>query len=486
MRTRSLGRSRNSSGGSRSSSNACVWLIGAAACAFAVFGARKLHNDAARGSREEPLQREWTPLQAAAVGSGAPVETRCRLPALVGLGVWGGDASCVAGGLVGVGQACAFEPADGVVCGAPRYAVRCGASGYLTRRPWCWAARDFDETDVLWGKHPAVEAEAGMKEWRARALKPEVTDGAWLDARCTNASGGDARRARGGGGAPSPLLVHFVSGGGDKFAFGTMLHVLAAFDAFGAARAFVHHAGDVASGRWWWAQLRAHPRVTLREIDEVESVFGHALTSHAHRADIIRLEVLLEFGGVYLDTDALALRGIGHLLGAPGPVAMAVERPAGLINAMIIAPERDAPFLARWYRLYRQGPGCWNCVSIVWPPRLAYTWPCDARVLPTRSLLVKGQYSPDGHERVFDRSDYDFGGMLAVHLFNNAGGARFKAVRPDDLLDNGPGGRLNNTYARMLRHAFGEQKLQDIARRFAGCAALADSRCGSQPPRIRR
>ena len=164
---------------------------------------------------------------------------------------------------------------------------------------------------------------------------------------------------------PAPLLVHFVSGQGDRFSFATFLHVLAAFEAFGAARVFVHHAGDVAAGRWWWTQLHLHPRVTLREIQEVDTIFGHPLTSHAHKADIVRLEALLEFGGgellskrlaimtvarvcarpsgVYLDTDALALRSIDHLLRAPS-VAMAVERPAGLINAMIIAPMPAASF----------------------------------------------------------------------------------------------------------------------------------------------
>ena len=99
-------------------------------------------------------------------------------------------------------------------------------------------------------------------------------------------------------------------------------------------------------------------------------------------------------------------------------------------------------------------------------------------VLPTRSLLVKGQYSPEGHSRVFDQTDYDFSSMLAVHLFNNAGGARYKAVRPDQLLDDASGGRLNNTYAQMLRRAIGDEHIRSLARRFSGCPALADVPCG--------
>ena len=400
----------------------------------------------------------------------------CRIPQLRHLGNWSGETGC-ATGFVAVGTHCRFEPRDGVLCGADRYEVKCGKTGYLTRRPWCWPTGEFVEEDRLWGRHATVETDREMMEWRERVLKPEVPDGAFLRARCEhqNTSGaGAAARA-----LSPPLLVHFISGTGDRFSFATMLHVLAVFEAFGAARAFVHATGSVESGHFWWNRLQNHPRVTFREIQEVYTVFGHPLTSHAHRADIIRLEVLLEFGGVYLDTDVLALRTIHHLLATPGRIAMAVERPAGLINAMIISPAPNADFLARWYRMYRQGPGCWNCVSIVWAPRLAFAHPCDATVLPTRALLVKGQYSPQGHARVFDQHDYDFSEMFAVHLFNNAGGARFKSVVPDELLQDAPD-RLNNTYANMLRHALGAARLNAIARRFAGCAALADAPCGSR------
>ena len=37
-------------------------------------------------------------------------------------------------------------------------------------------------------------------------------------------------------------------------------------------------------------------------------IFGNPVKRFAHQADVLRLELLLQFGGVYLDLDVLLLR----------------------------------------------------------------------------------------------------------------------------------------------------------------------------------
>ena len=73
--------------------------------------------------------------------------------------------------------------------------------------------------------------------------------------------------------------------------------------------------------------------MVFRPHARVDDVFGWKLTSHAHIADVIRLEALLEFGGVYFDTDVLPLQNVDDWLD-DGRAVLAVERPAGLINAV--------------------------------------------------------------------------------------------------------------------------------------------------------
>ena len=55
----------------------------------------------------------------------------------------------------------------------------------------------------------------------------------------------------------------------------------------------------------------------------MKTIFGHRLENHAHVADVIRLEALLEFGGVYFDTDVLALSAIDDFLDS-GKTSLAV------------------------------------------------------------------------------------------------------------------------------------------------------------------
>lgn len=42
---------------------------------------------------------------------------------------------------------------------------------------------------------------------------------------------------------------------------------------------------------------------------DVTQVFGNPIDHYAHKADVIRLEVLRDYGGVYSDMDVLILRG---------------------------------------------------------------------------------------------------------------------------------------------------------------------------------
>lgn len=42
---------------------------------------------------------------------------------------------------------------------------------------------------------------------------------------------------------------------------------------------------------------------------DVKSIYGNEVVHFAHKADVLRLEALRDYGGVYLDTDVLVVRG---------------------------------------------------------------------------------------------------------------------------------------------------------------------------------
>jgi len=136
----------------------------------------------------------------------------------------------------------------------------------------------------------------------------------------------------------------------------------------------------------WWTLTRRH--VDVVAVPPVTEVFGNPLTHPAHRADVLRLRVLLEHGGIYLDTDVFVHRDFDDLLdhdvvvGREGVGATA----RGLCNAVILA-RPDAPFLRRWYESYRSfrsrgADQFWGEHSIALPARLAEDYPAEITVLP--------------------------------------------------------------------------------------------------------
>lgn len=42
---------------------------------------------------------------------------------------------------------------------------------------------------------------------------------------------------------------------------------------------------------------------------DVKSIMGNEIEHFAHKADVIRLEALRDWGGIYLDTDVMVVRG---------------------------------------------------------------------------------------------------------------------------------------------------------------------------------
>ena len=64
----------------------------------------------------------------------------------------------------------------------------------------------------------------------------------------------------------------------------------------------------------WWEEIKKLDKVQVKQLDRIDRVYGRKLEKFAHWADIVRLKVLHEFGGIYLDLDVLALRSFDSLL----------------------------------------------------------------------------------------------------------------------------------------------------------------------------
>jgi hypothetical protein len=110
-----------------------------------------------------------------------------------------------------------------------------------------------------------------------------------------------------------PKVVHFImlqDKPDTELSMFAYLAVKSAHDMLQPERIILHF-HNLPKGKW---MDLARPFLTLREVEIPTEVFGIPVKRVEHQADILRLQILQEFGGIYLDTDIISLKSIDHLL----------------------------------------------------------------------------------------------------------------------------------------------------------------------------
>ena len=131
--------------------------------------------------------------------------------------------------------------------------------------------------------------------------------------------------------------------------------------------------------------------VSLIRIEPPASIFGNPLIHPAHRADVVRLDALINHGGIYLDCDVLVVRDFDRLLGHSCVLGLQGETPReGLCNGVILA-EKGSRFLRRWretYRTFRSRghDDFWAEHSVAMPLKLAREDSSDLTILGNRAF----------------------------------------------------------------------------------------------------
>lgn len=235
----------------------------------------------------------------------------------------------------------------------------------------------------------------------------------------------------------------------------------------------------------WWDETKklCGNTLELHLLAPVTAIFGRPLRHYAHKSDVVRLEALLEHGGIYLDIDVvlvhsldvlrvyhtvLAEEGQQHLLAsvrwplracsaarrltacvrvcvlrcacsaiAPGALNRVLTTlgdgygdvwsrargVSGMANAVILAVPQS-PFLHRWYDEYRNfDDSSWDYHSCKLPLLLHQQYPGEAITMAASGFFIP--QAEDMPEFLAERSEssqagsWDFDTNWAVHLWNH-------------------------------------------------------------------
>lgn len=177
-----------------------------------------------------------------------------------------------------------------------------------------------------------------------------------------------------------PNIVHFIFGlkpdfGKRNFSYIHYLAIISAHKQLNPEKIYFHYEYEPA-GYWW---ERAKNFLKLNKIYGPKQIFGNPIAKYQHMADVLRLEILKEFGGIYLDIDIISLNSCKELLYKKN--VMGIEPSVGLCNAIIFA-QKNSEFISKWYETYRSySQEKWNYFSIQMPMKIACTLHNDVNII---------------------------------------------------------------------------------------------------------
>lgn len=245
--------------------------------------------------------------------------------------------------------------------------------------------------------------------------------------------------------------------GGKPFSLVHYLSVKSAVELNKPDTAFFHYQYEPA-GVWW---QQAKPLLTLNKITAPTEIFGNHLHHVAHQADVVRLRMLQQYGGIYLDLDTICVQPfhslrqhsfvIGEELRVTTPpknwrqqlkenlknfLGTKANETNGLCNAILLA-EKNSDFLNRWFENYRsfRSKGrdkYWSEHSVLLPLQLAAAHPDEITRLGPHTFHYP-LYHAQGLQQMFAET-HTFPEAMAHHLWESfAWEPYMKNLSADDI-----------------------------------------------------
>lgn len=233
-----------------------------------------------------------------------------------------------------------------------------------------------------------------------------------------------------------PNTLHYIhlSESGRKWKLHHHLSVMSAVKRSGVEKIFMW-VDDEPSGEFW-DQTKNH--VEMIKIEPPSEIFGKPIIQTAHKSDVIRLQVLIESGGIYVDTDVIFVKPFTGLLNHKFVMGQqGINGREGLCPAVMLS-EKDSFFAKRWLQEFENnfyggppGSDTWCLHSVTLPMALAETYPHEITVMNHESFFWPLYHEP--HMIGLFEEVHEFPNALAHHLWESSGKIYLDSLRVDDI-----------------------------------------------------
>jgi hypothetical protein len=248
-----------------------------------------------------------------------------------------------------------------------------------------------------------------------------------------------------------PNIIHFVFGleeafGNRPFSIVHYLAIKSALEINKPEKIYFHYRFKP-KGEWW---NKAEKLVELVKVRVPGSIYGNKLHHYAHKSDVLRLSILFEHGGIYLDIDTICLRPLAELF--CDKCIMAEERyfgeEFGLCNAVILAPRQNR-FISLWlssYQAFRSKgyDGYYSEHSVRVPLRIAKMYPELIDIQSEKSFFYPS-YTANDLALLFEKN-LVFSEAYVIHLWESISYDKYIKTLTKELIQN-----VNTSYNVIAR-----------------------------------
>ena len=221
-----------------------------------------------------------------------------------------------------------------------------------------------------------------------------------------------------------PRIVHFIFGMEPKFGnkpFGMVQYaaIKSAHDLLNPTTIYVHKIYEPSGFLW----DQAKKMVTLNKIEPVKDIYGSPVEHVAHMADLIRLQVLERFGGIYHDMDVITLRPYKSEWFERDFVMGQQSDRSQLCNAVMMSAPKSQ-FITLWLNVYKAyfDKNEWDFHSVKLPAKIARSHPDLILTLDPKTFFYPLWVRPD-IELIHRSSDWNWSDHVdqyAYHVWEHA------------------------------------------------------------------
>lgn len=253
-----------------------------------------------------------------------------------------------------------------------------------------------------------------------------------------------------------PKIIHFVYGlkeQYEEFELYRYLAILSAYKVNKPEKMYFYYYYEPFG--YWWEKIKTI--LILEKIEPPTEIFGNELYHYAHKADIIRLQKLIEHGGIYLDIDTICLKSFDDLLDYDFVMGtqtnMGETNIYGLCNAVMLS-KPNSNFALKWLESYNSFKSKgrdehWDEHSVLMPLELSKTYSKDIKILDSNAFFYPLWYDINNilFDENFNTDEYKkiIKNNYCIHLWDTYSHSYLKTLTEDIILNKNT---LYNIFAR--------------------------------------